>query len=323
MDPKTLEFLAFTLFSGLCLLAGYIVRRNKWAREDLSKRIHFHTIVWVWSTASLLSMWRFPLRTQDLWLLLIVPIWVAAPGFAAIPICKKLKFSNSHTGVIACAAGMGNMGFTLGAYLCYLILEDSAAALAYGIAVVSIMQIASILLLYPIARHFGKQKDEDLPLKKLILTSFDLRAMPLYAATTGLLLATINLPAPVFLWDYHFIDLIFYLGAFGALFGIGMKLQFHNTLRYFKQQTLLVGIKFIFLPVLTLILIYLINITPLKTHALFNQVLIIECIMPTALMTVMMANLFHLDTKLASSLWFWNTAIFLCLPLPVILWWFS
>ncbi|QDU34403.1 Membrane transport protein [Poriferisphaera corsica] len=323
MDAKTLEFMAFTLFSCLCLLSGYIVRRKNWAHEDLSKRIHFHTIVWVWALAGFLSMWRFPLRPQDLWLLVIVPLWVAIPGFGAIPICKKLKFSRSHTGVIACAAGMGNMGFTLGAYLCYLMLTDQAAALAYGIAVVSIMQVTSIVLLYPVARHFGKQDEVDLPLSRLILSSFDLRAMPLYAAATGLALAAFKVPAPVFLWNYHLIDALFYLGAFGALFGIGMKLKFQNTRQYYQQQSLLVGFKFIFLPAITLVMIYAINSTPLQTNTLFNEVLFIESTMPTALMTVMMANLFHLDTRLACSLWFWNTAIFLCIPLPVILWWFG
>ncbi|QQE12400.1 hypothetical protein JD969_02690 [Planctomycetota bacterium] len=323
MDAKTYEFIAFTIFSCLSLAAGYIVRHKNLLPQDFSRRIHFHTVAWVWATASFLSIWRFDISPQSLWLLLIIPLLVAIPGFGAIPLCKLLKLSRSHTGVIAGAAGMGNMGFTLGAYLCYLMLEDRASALAYGIASVTIMQIFSILFLYPVARHFGTQQVGDQSLAKTILSSFDLRAMPLYAAIAGITLAILKVPAPIFLWDYKFIDVIFYIGAFGALFGIGMKLEFANTLQYLKQHILLALVKFALIPLVLLTLLHFINLTPVKTDQLFNDVLIIESLVPTALMTVMMANLFHLDTRFASCAWFWNTVIFLIGPLPAILWYYS
>ena len=143
----------------------------------------------------------------------------------------------------------------------------------------------------------------------------------MFLALLGLLL--VELLEVWWIWEYHLLDVIFYLGAFGALFGIGMKLHFAGTAKYFKQHLRIALIKFACIPIMCWLLLYAINLTPIQTDKLFNQVLLIESTVPTALMTVMMANLFHLDTRLASSAWFWNTAIFLLVPLPIILYYFS
>ena len=49
----------------------------------------------------------------------------------------------------------------------------------------------------------------------------------------------------------------------------------------------------------------------------------IETVMPGGIIMVMLANLFHLDTRMASVTWMWNTLLFLVVPLPVILWLFG
>ncbi|MCG8522125.1 MAG: hypothetical protein MI744_07980, partial [Pseudomonadales bacterium] len=74
MDPKTYQFIAFTLFNCVSLAAGYFVRHKQLASPDFSRRIHFHTVAWAWSSASLLSIWRFDISLQSLWLLLIIPL---------------------------------------------------------------------------------------------------------------------------------------------------------------------------------------------------------------------------------------------------------
>ncbi|WP_432797309.1 AEC family transporter [Poriferisphaera sp. WC338] len=323
MDGKNLEFIFFTVFNIASFFAGYVTRRKNWLNADVSRRIHFHTVAWIWSAAVLLSLWRFPFQAQDYWLLAIIPLMVAVPAFAVIPICQHLSMPRSRIGVMACACGMGNMGFTLGAYLCYVMLSPPANALAYGIAAVSMMQISSTIMLYPIARYFGRHLEDDQPLWIMMIKSFDLRAMPLYAAVIGLLLARFGPPAPLVLWDYNLMDIIFYLGAFGAIYGIGMRVHVSDWKRYLPEHILLAAMKFLFIPVLAWGMLQAINTTALKTDDLFNSVIIIESFMPTALMTVMMANMFHLDTRLASSAWLINTVLFLVIPLPFILWWLS
>ena len=52
------------------------------------------------------------------------------------------------------------------------------------------------------------------------------------------------------------------------------------------------------------------------------HVILIQAFTPTALNTVMVSNLFHLDARLGSVLWLWNTILFCLGPLPLVLWWY-
>ena len=52
---------------------------------------------------------------------------------------------------------------------------------------------------------------------------------------------------------------------------------------------------------------------------MLDQTFLLIAFMPTAIQTVIVANLFHLDARMAGSVWIVNTLIFICLVLPAIL----
>jgi predicted permease len=54
-----------------------------------------------------------------------------------------------------------------------------------------------------------------------------------------------------------------------------------------------------------------------------QKVVLVEAFMPVAIQAVMIANLFHLDGRMASTLWLVNTVLFALVPLPVLVWWLS
>ncbi len=324
MDPRTLQFLCFALFSVASLWGGYFARRKGWVHEDVSRRVHFHTVVWVWSAVSLLSLWRGPLRSQDMGLVLMQILIVGLSGYAAIPIAKLAGLGRAQIGVLAVASGLHNIGFTLGGYLCFTLLSPGVDALGQAIAYVTIMQIAGVVLIYPIARHFGTLHAGDASVPRLILANLtDIRSMTLYAAILGQSLGACRVPVPGFIDDLHFINILFYLGAFGGYFGIGLRLRLGNALSYWREHAILAGMKFLFIPALTLALIAILSFTPLALPPLPQSVALVEAFMPTAILTVMLANLFHLDVRLASVAWLWNTMSFFVLPMPLILWWLS
>ena len=323
MDPRTLQFTAFCLFSAFCVAGGYAARRRNLVGEHVARPMHLITVSFVWGAVALLSLWRLPPLTENLWLILIEPILVAVPAFGVIPIARRMGCNNKQTGVIATAAGLGNLGFTLGAYLCYTLLGgpdgQGEAALAYAVGQVNLMAMSGVLMLYPLARHFGGQEEGDPSIAKLIFKSFfDLRALMVHCAIVGVILAYLKIPYPAVFDDYYILDILFYLGGFGGYFGIGLRLRLGDTRKYLREHALLAGVKFAGIPLLSLGILALINLTPTPLGELGQKVVIVEAFMPVAIQCVMIANLFHLDGRMASTLWLVNTVLFALIPLPVL-----
>ncbi len=327
MDPRTLQFTVFCVFNALCLVAGYGARRRKLLGEHTARPIHFITVSFVWGAVALLSLWRLPPDRSNLWLIAIEPFLVAVPAFAVVPIARRMGCDNKQVGVIATAAGLGNLGFTLGAYLCYTLLagpdgQQGEAALAYAVAQVNLMAMAGVLMMYPLARHFGGQHTGDISVTRLIVTSFlDLRALMVHCAIIGVVLAYLHVPYPDVLDDYYVIHVLFYLGGFGGYFGIGLRLRLGDTKRYLREHALLAAVKFAGIPLLSVCVLALMNLTPVPLESIAQRVVIVESFMPIAIQSVMIANLFHLDGRMASTLWLVNTVLFVLLPLPLLVLW--
>ncbi len=326
MDPRTLQFTVFCVFNAACLAAGYGARRRGLLGEHTARPIHFVTVSFVWGAVALLSLWRLPPLNANLWLLVIEPILVAVPAFAVIPIARRMGCNNKQTGVLAMAAGLGNLGFTLGAYFCYTLLEgpegQGEAALAYAVAQVNLMAMAGVLMLYPLARHFGGEHRGDQSILRLIVTSFlDLRALMVHCAIVGVVLAYLRVPYPAVLDDYYVIDVLFYLGGFGGYFGIGLRLRLGDARRYLREHALLAVVKFAGIPLLSVGLLAMVNMTAVPLVPLGQRVVFVEAFMPVAIQCVMISNLFHLDGRMASTLWLVNTVLFLLIPLPLLVFW--
>ncbi len=328
MDTQTIRFIIFCVFNALCLAAGYGARRKNLVGEHLAKPLHFVTVSIIWGGVALFSIWRLPPERANLWLIAIEPLLVIIPAFAVIPIARWMGCDDKQTGVVATSAGLGNLGFTLGAYLCYTLLGgpdgQSEAALAYAVAQVNLMAMFGVLALYPLARHFGEQHTGDQSVTRLIVTCFfDMRALMVHCAIVGCFLAYMNVPFPEVIDKYYIITILFYLGGFGGYFGIGLRLRLGDIRRYLKEHAVLAAVKFMGIPILSLGILALVNLTPFPLADLGQRVVLVEAFMPMAIQSVMIANLFHLDGRMASTLWLVNTVLFALLPLPVIIWWLS
>jgi predicted permease len=325
MNP-TAQFTIFCIFNAVCLMAGYGARRRNLLGEHTARPIHFMTVSFVWGSVALLSLWKLPPQSSNLWLLAIEPLLVAVPAFAVVPIARWMGCDNKRIGVIAMAAGLGNLGFTLGAYLCYTLLNDSKgqgdAALAYAVAQVNLMMFFGVLMLYPLARHFGGHHSSDRSVIRLIVTSFfDLRALMVHCAIVGVVLAYMKVPYPAVIDEYKTIDVLFYLGGFGGYFGIGLRLRLGDARKYLREHALLAAVKFAGIPLLSVGILAAMNLTPTPLPSLGQSVVVVGAFMPVAIQSVMIANLFHLDGRMASTLWLVNTVLFVLIPLPVLIFW--
>lgn len=310
----------------MSLCAGYLSRRRHWIKEDFSRHIHWFTVVVIWSLAMVICLWRLPPRIENLWLLIIQPVMMCCSAYGMIPLARWLRCTDVQTGVMVIGAGLGNNGFTLGAYLCYSLLEPPQEALAYGLAFVSVQVASMVLLIYPLALHYGRSSSDSSPRRsilQLILSSYlNARAATLYAAMIGVTLAVMRVPFPEVIDRWHLVSILFYIGAFGGYFGIGLRLRLGDTRLYGKHLILLGAIKFVLTPLVAVSVLWLIRLTPSPLDLVAQQVTIIESFMPAGIILVMLANLFGLDTRMASVLWVWNTLMFLAVPLWMILSWY-
>lgn len=339
MDARTLEFFALAIVSALSILAGYISRERGWLHEDFSRKIHWVTIVILWSSAGFFALWNLEPKIANLWVLVIEPLLVVIPAFLIIPLGKAIKLRRNQVGVLALAAGLRNSGFALGAFLAYAILPVgellrqqgdvgqeqidalSISALAYGMLIVMTMSMAVVVFLFPMVQHFASGDDDKQPIGRIIYKSFvDWKAMLFYSSAAGITLAYLRVPVPTIVFDWYILKGLIFVGSATAYFGIGMRLHIHHLKPHVKSHALVAAVKFLATPILTLgLLVIARNIGIAPPPGMLQQSFMLIAFMPTAIQVVIVANLFHLDARMAGSVWIVNTLIFLCLVLPTIL----
>lgn len=343
MDPRAIEFFALAVVSALSILAGYVSRKRGWLHEDASRTVHWYTIVVLWSFAGFFALWHLDPDPANLWVLAIEPLLVVIPAFLIIPLAKAIGLKRNQVGVLALAAGLRNSGFALGAFLAYAILPVgsllreqvgpdgilapdkadalSISALAYGLLIVMTMSMAVVIFLFPIVQHFAGHHEGGASLGQLIYKSFvDWKAMLFYASAAGIALAYAKVPAPPIVEDWYILKALIFLGSAAAYFGIGLRLHIDHLRPHAKSHALVAAVKFLATPVLTCALLFIArNLGLAPPPGMLEQSFMLAAFMPTAIQTVIVANLFHLDARMAGSVWLVNTVLFIVIVLPAIL----
>lgn len=303
-------------------MAGYLSRERGWLAESTSRRVHFHTVTWTWSAATFITLWQLPAEPENLWLAVIQVAVVTIPAVLIIPIAKWAGCNRQQVGTMACGAGVCNIGFTLGGYLVYALLEPSDVALSYAGVATSVLAFTIVIVLYPIANRFAPRAEGEAlpPLATLIRRSLlSWPAMPLYASVAGVSLAVAKVPFPEELRTYGVVEVVLYAVNIGGNFGTGMRVRLGGALKYTRQHLVLASFVFGVTPLITWVILRLSTLTPQPAGPLTSQVMLVEAFMPTGVSIVILSNVFHLDARMAGTLWLWNTLAFLVLILPVML----
>ncbi|MEM1212420.1 MAG: hypothetical protein AAGI68_09000 [Planctomycetota bacterium] len=338
MDPVLVRLAAFLAFSVLSLGLGYAARRSGVVREELSRAVHWVTVVVVWSLIMVATLWKLPVTGGLWWILVVTPLTVAVPPLVAIRLARAMGGDRGTVGVVAIASSIGNTGYLMGASVCYTLLaatdagellpEEAAkgaadAAMAYGMAVVNVMSICGIFILYPLAWRFGEQAGvaSGVPVWRLMLKNFtDLRAAMFYAAGVGVVLSAAGVPYPASVDDWYITEVLLYLGALGTYFGIGMRVRLGSLWRPVRWHGFVALFRFGFALALTAGLLGVGAAFGLVPSRLLRDTLLIEAMVPMATQAVIIPNLFGMDAALAARLWVVSTGLFVVAVLPV-LWW--
>ncbi len=322
MGPE-IKFVVFASLSVICFVLGYGSRVRGWIEEDVSRKIHFFTVVVLWSSLSFFGIWKGGVpQLNHGWVLVVQPVSMLLLMGMSWPLAKWIGCDKPRQGVMMVCGALCNSGSTMGSFLCYVWLaEDRDRAFGVGIEYVTVMSFACVLLIYPLARKFSPVEASEESVPRLMFKSLgDIRSLSMYTAVAGVILASLEVPVPGILAGEWLTLLLIFGACVGGYFAIGMRIRLGDGLEHLKHHGVLALVRFIVAPLVTLLLLWLIGFAPHQPDRLMMTVYMILSIMPTAILSVAVANLFHLDARMAASLWFWNTVIFLIFVLPVL--WF-
>ncbi|MBF0452325.1 MAG: AEC family transporter [Candidatus Magnetomorum sp.] len=301
----------FILFQILVIgpfLMGMFGKRYFVSPDQTARRIVLFNLCVFDPILILWTVWGLELSPSLVFLplagLSIVVIGFVVGYFLALPL--HLSRKNHATFVIT--ASLSNHGFTLGGFICYLLLGEQGLALSYIFLIYFVFYL--FMFIFPYARWI-QATQAPLSRRKLIVDSLvNVRNIPLYTTLIALALQKyqikrISIDMPV--------DMLLLISISIYYFSLGMTYSLTRQIMYKKINVLLAIIKFVIIPMVALILTLILPLDPLM-----KSVVMIQSFMPAAIFSVVASIIFELDTRMSSNLFVWNTIIFLLFVFPLL-----
>lgn len=311
----------FLLTATLILVAGaagYVCRRKGWLGDRAAAGLMTFVAVFGYPTVGALSIWGMALRPADLLLPVLAVAHLVLMTLAGIPLARLLTRDRPEQGMFAIAAGTGNNGFTMGAFVLFLAYGEPGMALGNLYMVLIIPTI--VLFLYPLARHFsaGRPAGSLGDLMRRSLLDWRSLGLPVVVVAIGLSLAGVARPTWVGQW--RVVDALVYSVTPLAFFGIGLRLQPGRILPLWRLIAALAGARFALGAALAWALATLLGLTPWPFEGLRQSAFLIQGFTPTSVTMVALASMFGLRPAEASALFVANTVLYLVAVLPLVLW---
>jgi len=196
----------------------------------------------------------------------------------------------------------------------------------------------AFLFCFPIARHYGERaagpvvrdslyyragaaREPQPPAWRyaasvLLRSLTDLRSLPLYMVTLGLVLNVRGVAPPEVIRRWHIIDALMVVGISLQFGGVGLTVEARRLPAFWKPALGTAALKFLLSPALMLGAALLLGLSGVPLY-----VCLLLAAMPTALYSVLMANLFGLNKDLANATFILTHAVCLGLVLAAIVVW--
>ena len=298
----------------LAIAGGYVGRRRGVLNPHWAGGIMSAAIVGCDAPIACLAIWHLEIYA-GVWK---VPVAGAAVGvatcLAGLAIARWRRMGPADAAVFGLQGGMGNVGYTLGGFLCFALWGIQGLALEQMFCMM--WPFFAFLFCFPIARQYGDAASgvcENTPpvayaLRTLGRTLVDLRSLPLYMATLGLVLNLAGPTPPAAIRESHIIDILMVVGILMQFGSVGMTVRARRIPVFWKRSLGSGLLKFVVSPVLMAGAAMALGI---RGDPLY--VCVVLAAMPTALYSVLMANLFGLNRDLANTTFILTHAI--CLGL--------
>jgi hypothetical protein len=321
MSTLVLKFMVLSAAVLLATSAGYACRRLQRLSERVGERIMTLVAVAGYPAVGFLSVWGTVLHASDV----VLPVMAAAHSvlmlFVSLAMAGWFTRDRREKALFALAGGVGNNGFTMGAFVLYLLHGEPGMGLA-NIYILLFMPVV-VLVMYPLARHYAEEAPRTRLAALLWHSLFDWRSVGLPATAAAIALSALGVPRPEWVARWHAVDLLVYGVTPLAFFGIGLRLHFSRVLPLWRMLLGLALVRFGVCALAGVALAGLTWLTPWPIRDLRWEVYVIQAFVPTSVTMVAVANMFNLHPREASVLFVVNTAMYLVLVLPAVLWWFG
>jgi len=261
--------------------------------------VTFEPVVVFW------SIWGLSLSADMIALPLAGILTVLIGLITGYVLIGVLKFNGVQKHTFIISSSLANHGFTMGGFLCYLFLGIEGLGLAMLFIVYFMPYL--VLVIFSYARYVSEDPLQQFSLKNYIINK---KNFPFYAVLLALLfqmlgIKRITAPVPV--------DLFIAISVMIYYFSLGTSFSPGNIKKFLPAHAVLAIVKFMIVPLIVIVVAFVIPIGE-KVRA----VIIIQSFMPAAIYSVVTSILFRLDSRMASSLFVFNTVLFLFVVLPLL-----
>jgi predicted permease len=321
MTPAGSRFLLFLGCIVGAMAGGYLARRTGLVKIEAASGIMSAAIIGVDAPIALFALWFLQIHA-GVWKVPVAGFAVAVlVVLAGLAIARWRRMATRDRVVFALQAGMGNVGYTLGGAIAFAV---------WGLQGLSVEQMFcmmwpffSFLFCWPLAHHYAdpveagdkgpRHADIAYALRILGRSMADLRSLPVYTATLGLVLNLLGATPPQRVADWHVLDALMVIGIFMQFGSVGLTVRVSRLAAWWKPALGAAALKFLLCPVLMLAAVLALGITGDSL-----KVCLMLSVMPTALYSVLIANLFRLNTDLANTTFLLTTIFCLAVVVPAI-----
>jgi len=314
--PVLFKFVLSSVVIVMAMLGGYLCRRFQWVSERVGEKIMTFVGVFGYASVAFLSVWGTRLHASDFLLPLLGALHVVVMVFLALALSGLVTQDRPEKALFAIAGGTGNNGFTMGAFVLYLLYGEPGMGLS-NVYLLLFMPVA-VLVMFPLARHYASDQASRSGWSLMRGSLLDWRSIGLPIALAGIGLSALEVPRPAQVVSWHLLDLLVYTITPLAFFGIGLRLHVSKVWPMGKMLAGLAVVRFGLGLLVGLALAGLTRFTPWPLTGVRWDVFVVQSFVPTSVTMVAIANMFNLRPNEASVVFVVNTVMYLALVLPLV-----
>jgi malate permease and related proteins len=281
------------------LVLGYCLRRSGRTGPGLGTAVNRLALIWVQPVVIGLALWTMKqpdLGTLALPLYAVVLIALMWPISALM--ARGSRADAPAEGSFVLGGMFSNVGFTYGTFLAFVLLGTNGAALA-SVYCMTFMPAVFTLGFFVARRYAGGRQQGFWHSLAAVFRDAETRN-PVLGILAGLAVNLLHIRPPA--EAALLIDVTMPLTTAAFLMAIGYGLELSSLREYWRECGAMHVVKFAMTPVVGLALAWAFGYWQMAEHSLL-KVCFIESATPVAIMSVMAADIFGLNRRLAGALW--------------------
>ncbi|MCK5114070.1 MAG: hypothetical protein KAR11_04835 [Phycisphaerae bacterium] len=299
----------------LSMAAGVIVRHLKLLCEMQAKPIMAGVTIVGYPLVGLLAVWVMKIESCDAWLPVIGFIQALLLGFMGLFVGKRMFKDRQECGLLGFSCTVGNHGPTMVGFVVYLLAGAQGLGLNTIYALYTFLTL--VVVMYPIALHFSPDaKKQSLP-KLLVRSILNIRSIGLVACFVGIGLSIANIPQPQFFQQWNILEIAIYGVIISANFAVGLRLHVPHIFEIKRLILSVLIIRHVIGLAMGFAFVAVFAMTPFELTGTSKVVVMLQSSAPVGVMTVAVANMFHIHPQKASMVFVVSSLLYLLIGLPL------